>query len=181
MALKTIATLIPSNDLSLTRREALRLGAVDAAERMARDRVSSIGEFIARPPQLIADFGCALDQWNTAALAVVGTAVSVFQAVVAPPVGLRQVVVWYKVSLEGANVSFLIFQEGAAGRTTFSVVNLEELYSKLETEGYFSEPIVYPPGSVMRITVIPRIATGVIERVTLGGYIIEPSGPQISG
>lgn len=181
MAIKTLAHLTPISDTSLTDRKQARADALAAAEAMARDRVASQGEYIARPPQLIADFGCVLDQWNTAALAVLGTAYTVFQAVPAPAVGLRQVIVWYKVANLNANVSFLIFQEGAAGRTTFAVVNLEELYAHLETVGYLGEPVVYPPGSIMRITAVCRIVTGLPEPVILSGFVVEPTGPQISG
>ncbi len=181
MTLKTVICLVPGNDVTPTSKSKHRQDALDAAEAMARDRVASQGEYIARPPQLIADFGCVLDQWNTAALAIIGNAYSVFQAVVAPAVGLRQVIVWYKISSEAANVSFVIFQEGAQGRTTFAVLNMEELYAKQETEGFLSEPIVYPPGSIMRITAVCRIVTGAPERLTLGGFVVEPTGPQISG
>jgi len=183
MALKTKAYLIPTDELTLTDQKEYRRKALEMAENMARDRIAAQGEYIARPPQLIADFGCVLDQWNTAALAVLGTAYTVFQAVAAPAVGLRQVVVWYKVSVETAppNASMLLFQEGAGGRTTFGIYNLEELYAKQQTEGYFSEPIVYPPGSVQLITAVCRVVTGAAERLILGGFIIEPAGPQISG
>ena len=181
--LKTREYLVPTGETTLTAQAEYRKGALQAAEYMARDRIAMQGEYIARPPQLIADFGCVLDQWNTAALAVLGTAYTVFQAVAAPAIGLRQVVVWYKVGVETAppNVSFILFQEGAAGRTTFGVYNMEELFTKQQTEGYFSEPVVYPPGSVMLVTVICRVVTGAPERVILSGFVVEPTGPQISG
>lgn len=183
MALKTKVYIIPTDELTLTDEKEFRKSALEMAENMARDRIAMQGDYIARPPQLIADFGCAVDSWRTAALAVVGTAYTVFQAIAAPAIGLRQVVVWYKVSCESAPppVSFITFQEGAAGRTTFGVFNLEELYCKQQTEGYLSEPVVYPPGSVMLIQVICRVATGVFANVALSGFVIEPSGPQISG
>ena len=181
--LKTKSYLIPTDELTLTDQKEYRRQAIQAAENMARDRIAAQGDYIARPPQLIADFGCVLDQWNTAPLAVLGAAYSVFQAVAAPAIGLRQVCVWYKVGVETAppNVSFITFQEGAAGRTTFAVLNLEELYTKQQTEGYLSEPVIYAPGSVQLIRVICRLFTGVFERVILSGIIIEPVGPQISG
>jgi len=183
MALKTREYLIPTDEITLTNQAMFREKALIAAENMARDRIAAQGEYIARPPQNIADFGTVLDQWNTAALAVLGTAYTVFQAVANPAVGLRQVVVWYKVGVETAPppVSLLLFQEGAGGRTTFGIFDLEQLYAKQQTEGYFSEPVVYPPGSVMLITAVCRIVTGAACRLPLGGFIVEPTGPQISG
>ena len=183
MAIKTQMVLIGTDELTLTDQKNFRQQAIDAGENMARDRVAAQGDYIARPPQNIADFGCVLDQWNTAALAAVGTAYTVFQAVAAPAVGNRQVIVWYKVAVETAPppVSILSLQEGAAGRTTFGVFDLEQLYAKQQVEGYFSEPIVYPPNSVMRILVTCRAVTGVPAVVILGGFVIEPMGPQISG
>jgi len=181
--LKTAIYLIPTDELTLTDQRTFREAALAAGERMARDQIASGGDYIARPPQNIADFGCALDQWNTAPLLAVGTPYSVFQAIAAPVLGNRQVVVWYKIGIETAPppVSLVTFQEGAAGRTTFAVIDLEQVYAKQQTEGYLTEPIVYPNGSQMLINAICRIFTGVFCRLQLGGFVIEPVGPQISG
>ncbi len=181
--LKTGITLIPTDELTLTDQRKYRQDALDSAEIILRDKIGAIGDYIARPAQNIADFTTVLEQWNTAPLLVVGGAYSVFQAVAAPVLGNRQMAVFYKVGVEtpGLPVSQIIFQEGAAGRTTYAVLDLEQLYCKVQTEGYLSEPVVYLPGSVLRITVICRIFTGVFCRVPLGCYIIEPAGPQISG
>ena len=183
MAIKTSMYAIPTDELTVTDIRGFRAAALEAAELMARDRIAAGGEYIARAPQNVADFGCALDQWNTAALAIINTPYTVFQAIAAPAVGARQVIVWYKVSIYTPNVpvSLLTFQEGAAGRTTFAVLDLEQMYSKLQTDAYFSEPVLYPPNAVQLIQVTSTIATLAVCRVVLGGFIIEPVGPQISG
>lgn len=174
--------VIPTDELTLTDIRNFREGAVEAGLRRAVDLkiVSSKSELRHRVAQNIADFGTALDQWNTPALAAVGTLYSVFQAIPTPTLANNRVAVFYKVGVETAPipVSLLWFQVGAAAGTTKDVVDLEQLAVKLAPDGYLSEPVVYDPQQVLNIRVVCRIATGLLARVILGCFIIEP-GQQI--
>ena len=180
-----IKNVIPIHELTLgeissAKREAIRTGISRAIDR----RLAPVEErLIVRQAQNIADFGTALDQWNTAALAVVGTAYSVFQAIAAPVLANNKVAVFYRVGIQTAPnpVSLLSFRQGVVGGTTYAQLDLQQLNMGLATEGYFSEPIVYEPNEVLNITVTASIATAAAAQVILGCFIIEPMGPTISG
>jgi hypothetical protein len=138
--------------------------------------------FDAREAQPITDFGSALDQWNTAALAVVGTAYSCHQAVAAPALAANRLAVYYKVGIEtvALPVSRIIFRMNAANGNIVALFDLEQLVNRLETDGWFSEPVVIDPSQAHAVQVLCRIATGVLARVQLGCYIIEPAGTLIA-
>ncbi len=179
--------IIPDSELSLSdMKMAKEMAIKKGIERaLARGIAGNENELIARHAQNIADFGTAIEQWNTAALAVIGTAYSVFQAIAAPALANNKVAVFYKAGVEttGQPVSLLNFRQGAGGGTTYAVFDLEQLINQngLGVEGWFSEPVVYDPSEVMNITVTARIATALLARVQLGCFIIEPKGPTISG
>ena len=180
-----LSTLIPISDLTLTDRSNLRKQAIERgiARAVATKVIAREDEAKVRHLQNIVDIPLiVLDQWNTAALAVLGTAYSVFQAVAAPQLANNRLAVFYKVAVPTAPipVSTLAFREGAAAGTTYAIFDLEQLDGSLEPVGYFSEPVVYDPLRVMNIVVTARIATGLMARVILGAYIIEPGGPTIS-
>lgn len=132
--------------------------------------------------QPILDAGAALDQWNTAALAVVGTAYSMFQAIAAPALAANKVVVFYRVGIETAPspVSRVIFRSGGAAGNILALFDLEQLVHALSTEGYFSEPVVIDPNTTFAVQVLARIATGVLARVQLGNFVVEPAGQVIA-
>ncbi len=132
--------------------------------------------------QPILDAGAALDQWNTAALAVVGTAVSVFQAVGAPVLAADALAVFYKIGIETVPlpVSRVIFRSGGAAGNTVGIFDLEQLVNRLETDGFLSEPVVYDPSQTFAVQVLPRIATLVLARVQPGALIFEPAGNVIA-
>lgn len=136
----------------------------------------------AREMQPILDFGCALDQWNTAALAVVGTPYSALQAVAAPALAQNNVAVFYKVGVETTPmpVSRLIFRTGGAAGNVIGLFDLEQVVSYQINEGFFTEPVVIDPTTTFAAQVLCRIATGVFARVQLGGWIIEPQGTTIA-
>lgn len=183
MAETRIKTLIPAKELSLGQISEMKMRAIQTGLARAKNRLGlDPGQLVVREPQNIADFGAALEQWNTAALAVVGTAYSVFQAIAAPAVANNQVIVWVGVGVETTPIpaSLLNFRQGAGGGTTYAQFDLERLVNLLEPEGYFSEPVIYEPNEVMNITVTARIATALLARVRLMGYIIEPPGQVIS-
>lgn len=130
--------------------------------------------------QPIADFGSALDQWNTAALVAVGIAYSCHQAVGAPVMAANRLAVYYKVGIEtvALPVSRLIFRQNAVAGNIVAEFDLEQLVNRLETDGWFSEPVVIDPNQAHAVQVLCRIATGVLARVQLGCYIIEPGGTR---
>lgn len=132
--------------------------------------------------QPILDAGAALDQWNTAALAAVGAAYSCFQAIAAPTLAANRLAIFYKVGVEtvALPVSRLIVRSGGAVGNILAIFDLEQLVNRLETDGYFSEPVVIDPNIIFAVQVLCRIATGVLARVQLGAYIIEPSGQTIA-
>jgi hypothetical protein len=136
-----------------------------------------------RDAQNILDFGAALDQWNTAALAAVGTNYSCTQAVAAPTLAANKVAIFYKVGIEtvGFPVSRLTFRSGGALGNILAIFDLEvALANRLEAEGYLSEPIVIDPTMTFAAQVMARVATAVLARVQLGCIIIEPAGQVIA-
>lgn len=183
MAITRIKTIIPRAELSLGDIRGLKDAAIATGLARAQRRLGlSPEQLIVRQAQNIADFGTALDQWNTAALAVVGTAYSVFQAIAAPALATNKIAVFVGCGVETTPnpVSLLNFRQGAGGGTTYAQFDLERLNNLLEPEGYFSEPVIYEPNEVLNITVTARTATALLARIQLMCYIIEPPGQVIS-
>lgn len=120
----------------------------------------------------------ALDDWNTAALAAVGTAYSCFQAVAAPQLIVGKLVVFYGVSIETVPmpVSRLIFRRGGVAGNIQGQFDLEPLTGRLETDGFLSEPVIVDPNDVFAIQVLCRIATAVAARVHIHNFLFEGSG-----
>ncbi len=135
-----------------------------------------------REAQPILDFGCALDQWNTAALAVVGTAYSALQAVAALALAANKVAVWYKIAVETnpVPVSRAIFRSGGATGNIIGEFDIEQLVNHQQIVGFFSEPIVIDPTQTFAVQVLARIATAVLARVQFGCLIFEPAGTTIA-
>ena len=130
--------------------------------------------------QAILDAGAALDQWNTAPLAVVGTEYSVFQAIAVPAIGLRakKLVVWYRVQIDTVPmpVSRLIFRKTVAAGSVMAQFDLEQLATQQRLDGYLSEPQVWDADMPYAINAMARIATAVFARVILGNFVFEPGG-----
>jgi len=129
--------------------------------------------------------GVALDQWLTAALAVVGTAYTVFGGaapIVAPVNPANRIVVFWKCGIETAPspVSRLIFRSGGAAGNILAMFDLEQLVNWLVVEGYFSEPVVIDPTLTYAVQVLCRIATAAVARVQLGAFVFEPAGQTIA-
>jgi hypothetical protein len=138
-------------------------------------------ELDVRPLQNIRDFATALDQWNTAALAVVGTAYSVFQAVAAPAIPANKLIVFYGVGIETIPLpaSLLTFRRAAIAGNIMAQFDLEQLVNCQTQEGYFSEPIVIEPQTTFACQVTARIAGGA-ARVQLMGFAVERKGETIT-
>jgi hypothetical protein len=180
--------IVPTSELTLTKQEAARDKAVQAgiARAVALKVIGDPKQGIVREADNVGDFGAGVGGWLTMPLLVLGNPYSVFATVVPgaviPVLAVNRVAVFYKVNIEEAPspVNQLIFREGATAGTTLAFFDLEGLNTKLEAEGYFTEPVWYDPQRVLNIVVICRIATALQARVRLGCFIIEPSGPVIS-
>ena len=138
--------------------------------------------FDVREFQPILDAVTAADQWNTAALAAVGTAYSCLQAVPAPVMAANKLAVFYKIGVETVPmpVSRVTFRSGGAVGNILAIFDLEQLVNRLECDGYFSEPVVIDPTLTYAVQALCRIATTVLARVQLGAYIVEPAGQTIA-
>lgn len=175
--------IIPSNEITLTDEKRSRDVTLEQLITLGVKSLSTPrSRLVARGAQNIADFGTILDQWNTAALLVLGTFYTIFQAIAAPRLAVTSVIGFYKVAVETAPspVALMRFQEGAAGGTTFDFFDLEQFVGKLEAEGYFSGPIIYDKNQVLNITVSARVATGLLARVQPGNILVEPVGAVVS-
>jgi len=177
--------IIPTEELTLTDMKGFKASAIEAgiARAIAKTLIKNRDEAVVREAQPAADFGCATDAWLTTPLAVVNTQYSVFPAAAGNPLlGPTRIAVFYKVGVNTAPnpVTLLSFREGAGAGTTYAVLNTEVLDTKMETDGYFTEPVVYDNQRVLNIVVTARVATLVAARVILGCFIIEPRGGVVS-
>ena len=168
-------------------------GLADIAEKDKGDRVKHIATYIAtgKWPRSIDQrelatgpalndlvAATALDEFNTAALAVVGTAYSCFQAVAAPQLLVGRLCVFYGVSIETVPtpVSYMIFRKGAALGNIVARFDLQTQNTRLAYHAFLTEPVVYDPQDVFAVQVICRIATGVAARVHLHNFLFENAG-----
>ena len=131
-----------------------------------------------REPQPGLDFGCTVDDWQSAALAAVNTFYTIFNGVVTPTLNAVRIAVWYGVAVETAAfpVSRLTWRSGGAAGNIIAEFDLEQLINRLESIGFFSEPVIFDPTLPYSGTVRARIATGLLSRVQPMGFIIEPAG-----
>jgi hypothetical protein len=60
------------------------------------------------------------------------------------------------------------------------VFDLEQIINHQNVEGYFSEPVVVGPAITYAIQVLCRIATGVLARMQVGSFVIEPAGQVVA-
>ncbi len=135
-----------------------------------------------REYQPLLDGVTVLDQWLTAALVAVGVAYSALQAVVAPVMAANRLAVFYKIGVETAPcpISRVIFRAGGAAGNIIGIFDVEQLVNRLETDGYFTEPVVIDPSIIYAVQVLARIATGAVAQVQLGALIVEPAGQTIA-
>lgn len=126
--------------------------------------------------------GPALDQWNTAALAVVGNAYSCFQAIAVPQLQDVKLSVFWRVAVTTVPlpVSRLIFRNQGAAGNILGQFDLEMLDAKDTLEGYFSEPVIIDPRQNFAVQVLARIATGAAARVQLGTFVFELAGRTVA-
>lgn len=195
--------LNPVDSMTLSDQKEFRLRALAAGlARAAFKKIGSIGDNLAnfneaykyiqnggwpdsldcREAQPILDFGCALDQWNTAALVAVGTPYSALQAIAAPALAANRIAVFYKIGVETVPmpISRVVFRSGGATGNIVGVFDTEQLINQQTWVGYFSEPVVIDPTTTFAVQVLARIATGLLADVQLGCLIFEPAGTTIA-
>ena len=130
--------------------------------------------------QPILDAGAALDRWQTAPLAAVGTEYSCFQGVPVPAIGLRakKLVVWYRIQVETVPlpVSRLVFRRNAAAGLVTAEFDIEQLATGQKVDGYLSTPQIWLPDMPHVLNAMCRIATGIASNVILGNFVFEPAG-----
>lgn len=131
-------------------------------------------------PTVGAVLSAGLGGWLTAALAVAGNPYSIFAGNTGvafnPVVPNTQVWVFYKYCIPyAANwpASYLVFAGGNQGQSRKDEFDLEPAYSKLSTDGFFNDPVVYEKAETAVITVRARIVNPAFAFV-LQGWVIEP-------
>jgi hypothetical protein len=120
-----------------------------------------------------------LTGWLSMPLAAAGARYSVFADVT--PAALTPVVpnnacwVFYGVTIIDTTQAIKEMYFGVGnGPVPKANFDLEKMYSKLETDGFFSIPVVYVPQDIVTCTVMSRIVTGIGFRVALKTLIVEP-------
>ncbi len=176
--------IISTNELSLADRKAFIAGAIEAGIKRASDKLGvGRGELVVREALPLTDFPGAwtTEYYVSAAPAAVGWMWAGDGAAVGVlPVG--RVAVFYKGADASADPLFTAvrFRLGPTGATTqasfFFQLNVD---NKLETDFYFSEPVIYDPQDNVFIQAYARAAGGV-EELSFGCFIIEKVGPVIS-
>ncbi len=121
--------------------------------------------------------GPAVDAWRTAPLAAVGTLYSCFQAI-NPATPANKIHVYWMISVElplPPPVSRLQINSQVGGNI-IGIYDLEQLYTRENTVGFLSEPVVIDPSTTYQVQVLARFATGAFANVALGAYVFEPAG-----
>lgn len=125
----------------------------------------------------------ALDMWLTAALAVVGTAYSCFQAVAAPQLVQGKLMVCYAISVDSTvvpmPVSRLVFRRGGAAGNIQAQFDLEPMAIRLEPDAFLSEAVVIDPQDTFAIQVICR-AVAPATIVHIHNFLFEGAGLTIA-
>ena len=190
----TKSYLIPVGDLTLESRrdmrasvdECLRVAALgvaiqpDDSTLLVRDTLpnTDLGVGLGAPA---AGAGTAEDWLIQAAvlLAAVGVEIPYFTSIIAND----RCIAFWGVSVEAApaSISRVRLTLGATSTQTKGVFQLEQLYGRLETVGYFSEAIIFKRVETCRVMVMPRLAFAALsERLGLLARTIEPIGAVVS-
>ena len=177
--------LVSTNELTLTDIRAYKTAAIEAGILRAIEKLGvGRGELVTREALPATDFPAA---WATEyyvgpAIAAVGWgAASGGAATGTVPVG--RVAVFYKLADADDNPAYTAvrFRLGAGGASTkasfFFQLNID---NKLESDCYFSEPIVYDPNDIVTIQAYSRVALHAAEELSFGCFIIEKVGATVS-
>lgn len=178
----TKSYLIPVGDMSLEARMNTRANCDDAliaaAKRLAiRDREEDL---IIRDTLPNTDLGLAAQEdWLIAGAGVVATELQYTALALA----IDRCIGFFGLGVESAppSISRVRLTLGAASSQIRGVYQIEPLYSRLETAGYFSEVVMFTRQEVCRIMVMPRLAFAVnTERLHFYARTIEPIGTVVS-
>jgi len=182
-----VSYLIPTEEITLAEQYRMRQNAVTMVKARAAEKFAMAPANIpVRDADYVTDFipaatSAGIAGWLSMPLVAVGLWYSVFAdnvpAAITPAVPTNQVWVFYKVSqltLAGPDpVSGLQFRIGAAANLK-SHFDMEALYGKTVSDGYFSMPVTYENPDIATIQVECRIAIAVGCRVRMGCLIAEP-------
>lgn len=182
--------IIPSEELTLTKKSDARAAARNAGLKRLQTRLSLTAEQVVyRAGQNIQDFGTVgREQWLTQTINAVNGQFSVWSTLAAPAVAVvpqlannRVVVFWGAAIGTVPNpVTLLSFRLGLTAATSKAVFDLEWLEPYLVNMGYFDEPVWYDPQQFLNVVVTSKINSGAQAQVTLYCYICEPIGDNIS-
>lgn len=179
---------IATNELTLTDIKSFRGGAVEAgiARALALTIASNRSELVVFEALPLTNFGAALyttEQYVSGVPGATGwMAAGDGGGVGTLPVG--QVAVFYKAANASAVVPPVLiacrFRVGATGASTKAVFQVQlAIENKLESDVYFSEPVVYDPQDRLFIQVYAVVA-GAAENFAFGCFIVSRLGPEIS-
>lgn len=178
----TRSYLIPIGDLSLGDRQGMRANADDvlgvAAMRLAiRDRLEDL---IIRDTLPDVDLGLAAQRdFLIAGPGVVAADLQFVGFLV--PIDRVNVFWGCAVNSPTPSLSVLRLTLGVASSQVRGVFQLEQLESRLEPVGYFSEAIVFTRQEFQRIMVMPKLAFGANgQRLVLAARTVEPIGTTVS-
>ena len=186
--------VIPIDSLSLASQERLRFGAeIQVKKRLARKLAIPEAQaldlenpaVIVRDADYVTDFvpvatQAGLAGWLTMPLAAAATFYAVFAnnvpAALTPTVLNNQAVIFYGVDLlfNTDELTQLIFGVGQANNRR-AQFDLEGLYSRMASSGFFSQPVAYDPQEIVNVQVRSRILTGAGARIRLATLIAEPT------
>lgn len=175
--------IIPTGELSYSDQAGMRMQAVENGKRALKARANVVNP-VDRDADYPVDFvpvatRAGLAGWLTMPLVAPAVNYSVFAdnvpAALTPQVPNNNVWVFYGCEILTLNdpVTQLFFATGTAANRK-AQFDLEKLYTKLETSGYFTQPVVYDPQEIVTALVRARLATGVGCRFVLFTIIIEP-------
>jgi len=132
------------------------------------------------PAAVRSDFAVptALAESLTAALAVVDTWYTCFQAVAAPQLLVGKLLVIWGISIETVPipVSYLQFLRGTNVQAAF---DLQTQNARLAFDAFLSEPVVFDPQDTFAAQVLCRIV-GPAARIHLHNFLFEKAGDTIA-
>ena len=178
---------LPTSELTLTDMKTFREGAVRAGILRALKLAiaSNEKELVVYEALPFTNFGVlayTLEHYITGALVAGWQASGDGAGVGTIPVG--QVAVFYKCANASAVVPPLVtavrFRIGLTGSSTKAVFFIQLMVeNKMESDVYFSEPVVYDPQDRLFLQVYSP-AIGAAEPVSFGCFIVSRLGPEIS-
>jgi len=181
---------IPTSELTLTDTKAFRGGAIEAgiARALKLAIASDRNELVVFEALPNTNFGAALyltEQYITAAGPAAAGWVSSGSGGGVGTLPVGQVAVFYKAANASAVVPPVFiacrFRIGATGSSTKAVFHMQlAIENKMESDVYFSEPVVYDPQDRLFIQLYAAVGAGAAENFSFGCYIVSRLGPEIS-